>query len=79
MTPPTFTRPTGTRRSADALLTAADRVPACTLPALGGLAFGTVLDRVFDASARFAGLAAVGAAIVIAVVRRRRIGGPDGC
>ncbi len=77
--PPTTTRPTRTRRSAGALLIAAVCVLACTLPALGGFAFGTVLDRVFDAPAWFAVLAAVGAAVVVAGVLPRRSGGPDGC
>ena len=80
MTQPADVQPVRTRRSLGAILLVAACALACTLPIIGGLLAGTVVDRVLDSPAWLAVTAAivVGVAVML-TLRRRGIGRSSGC
>lgn len=72
MTDAATTERTTARRSIGALFVVGLCALACALPVVGGLAAGTVVDRVLDSPAWLGLLVAAGAAIAVMVLLRRK-------
>jgi hypothetical protein len=80
MTQPADVQSVRARRSFGAVLLIAACALACTLPIIGGLVAGTVVDRVLDSPTWLALAAAIVAGVaVMLTLRRRGIGRSNGC